>query len=457
MTGQPLGRSSRAGRPAPPVRILHLGLGNFFRAHQAWYTDRCPDSDGWGYAAFAGRSSWLADALRAQDGLYTLVTRGATEDHFEVVGSLARPHRADEHEAWLSYWRSAAMVVVTSTITEAGYLHGPTGGIDTSSPAVRSDIEALRSGNPTAVRTGPARMIAGLAARRAAEAGPVTVVPCDNLAANGAVMDEVLTGMAALVDPALASWMQDSVSYVTTVVDRITPGVSAEEAERLAGITGFADRCPVLTEPFSEWVMSGTFLGGRPSWESSGAIFTDDAEPYERRKLWLLNGAHSLMAYAGSMRGHTTVPEAIADPTCRAWIDDWWLEASRHIPLSDQQIAGYQAELLRRFANVRMADRLARIAQDGSHKIPVRVLPVLSEERASGRMPRGALRILAGWICHLRGAGAPVDDAGAEQVVPLAQGPIGEAARRILDWLDPSYGSDGDLVAALVAETLSLG
>lgn len=438
------------------MRLLHLGLGNFFRSHQAWYTDRCPDAREWGYAAFAGRSSALAETLEAQDGLYTLVTRAAAGDRYEIVGSLARAHGAEDHQAWLSYWRSETLAVVTSTITEAGYLRAASGGIDPVSPAVRADVAALRSGRPGRVITGPGRLVAGLAARRRADAGAVTLVCCDNLPSNGTVMSAVVTGMAALIDPALASWVESSVSFATTVVDRITPGVSADEAQRVAAATGWDDRCPVVAEPFAEWVISGDFVAGRPDWEGAGVRFTENPEPYERRKLWLLNGAHSLMAYAGSIRGHATVPEAVADPTCRGWIEEWWSEAGRHVGMAEPDLAAYQAELLTRFSNSRMADRLSRIAEDGSQKIPVRVMPVLREERASGRVPPGAVRILAAWICHLRGSGAPVRDARAAEMVAMVQGPLPEAARRVVEWLDPLAGSDGEVVNAVAAEARSL-
>ena len=164
-------------------------------------------------------------------------------------------------------------------------------------------------------------------------------------------------------------------------------------------------------------MLSGDFPGGRPRWEPPGATFADNIEPYEQRKLWLLNGAHSLMAYAGSARGHETVAEAVVDDTCRAWMQQWWAEASRHLDLPAEVVDAYRDALLDRFANPRMRHRLAQIAADGSQKLPVRVLPVLRAERAAGRLPGGAARVLAAWICHLRGLGVPVDDVRADQMV----------------------------------------
>ena len=176
----------------------------------------------------------------------------------------------------------------------------------------------------------------------------------------------------------------------------------------------------MVTEPFSEWVLSGRFAGGRPRWEDAGATFTDDIAPFEERKLWLLNGGHSLLAYAGSARGHETVADAVADETCRAALEAWWAEASRHLTLPTED---YREALLERFANPRMRHLLAQIAADGSQKLPIRILPVLRAERSAGRMPDGAVRVLAAWIGHLRGAGAPVSDPRAEELVRARRGP----------------------------------
>ncbi len=288
--------------------MVHLGLGNFFRAHPCWYTDHASDAADWGIAAFTGRGSQqLVDALNAQDGLYTLVSRGSDADEAEVVGCLFAAHPAADHEAWLRCFASPDLAVVTVTVTEAGYLRGPEGGLDTCHPAVATDIEALRASPAAMVRSAPARLVAGLAARRRAGAGPLAVVPCDNVPENGAMAARVLTDLAEQVDPSLAAWQHESVSIVTTVVDRITPRPVPDDSRAALAATGFQDRCPVVTEPFREWVLSGAFPAGRPRWEQAGALFTADTGPFERRKLWLLNGAHSLLAYAGSILGHATV------------------------------------------------------------------------------------------------------------------------------------------------------
>jgi fructuronate reductase len=446
-----------AGRPAPPVRLAHLGLGNFFRAHQAWYTQHAPDAEQWGIAGFEGRGSRLAQALAAQDGLYTLVTRAAEGDRFEVMGAVSRAHPAEDHEAWLGYLASRQVGAVTVTVTEAGYVRGADGGLDRARDDVQADVVALRSDPTALVGTAPARLVAGLAARRRADAGPLALVPCDNLPGNGAVAARVVADLAEMVDPDLADWIRESVSTVTTMVDRITPRTAAEDVVAVLEGTRLRDDAPVVTEPFREWVLSGSFPAGRPRWEDAGASFTDDVLPFEHRKLWLLNGGHSLLAYAGSARGHLTVADAVADETVRSSLVEWWTEASRHLDQSEDELAAYRSALLDRFANPRIRYLLAQIASDGSQKLPVRILPTLRHERAANRTPAGATLVLGAWVAHLRGAGTPVVDVRADEVVPLAAGPLPDAVRRILTYLDPSVGADADVVSAVLeaAEQLS--
>lgn len=456
LTDTALSRAAGQARAAAPVRLLHLGLGNFFRAHQAWYTDRAPDGAEWGYGAFTGRSAELAERLNAQDGLYTVVTRAADHDSFAVVSSVSRAHAAADHDAWLGYFAAPDLAAVTVTVTEAGYVRGPDGGLDADRPEVQADIETLRRDVNAIVRTAPARLVAGVAARRRADGGPLALVPCDNVSGNGAIAERVVRDLAERVDPSLAEWLTDSVSVVTTTVDRITPRTVPHDLRSVVEATGLDDASPVVTEPFHEWVLSGAFPAGRPRWDDGGATFTDDVTPFEHRKLWLLNGAHSLLAYAGSIRGHDTVAEAVADDTCRSWVQEWWAEASPHLDQPPDDVAAYRQALLERFGNTRIRHLLTQIAADGSQKLPIRILPVLLAERATGRIPTGAARVLAAWICHLRGIGAPVVDARAEIVVPLAAGPLVDAAQRVLDALDPVLGDDAEMVATVVSQTKDL-
>jgi fructuronate reductase len=447
--------------PAPPIRHVHLGLGNFFRAHQAWYSNYAGDGADWGIAAFTGRGSErskaVVAALNAQDGLYTLVTRASDGDRFEVVNSVARVHTAHEHTSWLDYFADPLVQVVTTTVTEAGYVRGDDGGLDADQPEIQAELAALRGDLTAPVLTAPARLVAGFAARRQAGAGPLTMVPCDNLPGNGAAVASVIGDFAALVDPTLADWIVGNVAFVTTMVDRITPVPTPEDIANAEAETGTRDRAAVVTEPFTEWVISGDFAAGRPRWEDAGATFTADVAPFEQRKLWLLNGAHSMLAYAGSIRGHVTVADAMRDETCVAWLEEWWEAASKHLTLPAADNAAYRVALTERFANPRMFHRLDQIAWDGSQKLPIRVLPTLRMERAAGRLPSGVTRPVAAWVCHLRGRGAKVTDAQAAEFRRLASGPLPEAVRRVLKALAPDLAADDAVVAAVLAQARELG
>ena len=443
-------------RAAAPVRVVHVGVGNFFRAHQAWYTDRAPDAANWGIAAFTGRSPVVADALAPQDGVYTLVTRSADGDRFDVVASVSAVHRSDDHGAWLGYWRSPEVVVVTLTVTEAGYLRRPDGRLDTDRDDVRADVAALRTDPTAPLVTTPGRLVAGLLARRAAGVGGLTIVPCDNLPDNGPALATVLRDLAGAVDPTLTAWMDQHVELATTMVDRITPATTdAHRALVLAG-TGVVDAAPVPTEPFSEWVIQGRFAHGRPGWDAAGARVVDDVRPFEERKLWLLNGAHSLLAYAGTLRGHTTVADAIADPDLHAWVGQWWDEAAARLTLPADEMAAYRAALLDRFANPAIRHELAQIATDGSQKLPVRILPTLRAALTDGRVPPGATRVLAAWTVHLRRTGAGVRDVRAADVAALVTGTLQDSVTRVIGYLAPDLAHHTDLRDAVLAHAREL-
>ncbi|MHB1489610.1 MAG: mannitol dehydrogenase family protein [Cellulomonas sp.] len=430
-----LSRDAGHGRPAAPVRILHLGLGNFFRAHQAWYTENAPDAADWGIAAFTGRSPALADALAPQGGLYSLITRAADADSVDVISSVSSVHPAEDHDSWLGFWRSPSSAIVTLTVTEAGYLRRPDGRLDAARADVRADVAALRADPTGRAVTTPGRIVAGYLARRAAGAGAIAIVPCDNVPENGPALEAVLADLIDAVDPTLSSWVSENVAVCTTMVDRITPATTDEHRAVVLAATGLVDASPVPTEPFSEWVIQGEFPAGRPRWEDAGARIVDDVVPFEQRKLWLLNGAHSLLAYAGTIRGHDTVADAIADPVLRGWVEEWWTEASRHLSLTESDIAEYRGALVTRFENPNIRHALAQIAADGSQKIRARIVPTLRAELAAGRVASGASRAIAAWVVHLRGQGAPVKDAQGSRVVELAAGTLEESVSRVLTFL----------------------
>ena len=429
-------RLTRAdGRPKAPVRIVHLGLGNFFRAHTCWYTEHAPNSAQWGIAAFSGRTATHVDDLRSQGEVYALLVQGP-RCSAEIVSSLSAVHTAHELDAWRRYFSQPEVCLVTSSITEGGYLRDAAGNLDLSLESVRADAASLSQDRLGLVTTAPGKFVAGLLARRAAGAGPITFLPCDNVVSSGAMARTVVTQMAEAVDPSLGEWIADNVSFVSAMVDRITPGQTPADLVRLTELTGYNDPALVVTEPFSEWVLEGQFGVERPAWELSGAQLVDDIVPFEHRKLWLLNGAHSLMAYVGPLRGHQSVQQAIADPQMADWVSQWWDQAVPYLPLPESDLLAYRQALLERFGNPAMKDVLSRIAADGSQKIPIRFLTVVRDELAAGRLPEAGLRVVAGWIWHLRGASSPVNDARQGEVLALGEGTLDQSIDKVLAFLD---------------------
>lgn len=438
----PLVRST----PALPVRHVHLGLGAFHRAHQAWYTHVAGDA---GIAAFTGRRPDAAVPLAAQGGLYHLLVRSASGDQAELVTSLSGAYDGADLGAWTEAVASPEVGVLTLTVTEAAYRRLPSGSLDLSDPSIAADVASIPGG---VARTVPGRLVLALASRRASDAGPLAVVPCDNLLDNGPTVASVVVSLAGAVSASLAEWISSNVSFVSTTIDRITPATTATDVAEVASLTGFADAAPVVTEPFTEWVLAGAFPSGRPAWETGGARFVDDVTPFEQRKLWLLNGSHSLLAYAAPLRGHATVADAVTDPVCRDWVEAWFELASVFLPFSSPDLAPYRASLLERYENPRIRHNLSQIAMDGSLKLPIRILPVVTRARAAGVVPLAGAVALAGWVAHLR-RGVDVRDPRASELTQLAQADDEAAVRSLLGVLDATLAEDKELVD-LIADTL---
>lgn len=452
LTRNALAASGIAADPAPE-RIVHLGLGAFHRAHQAWYTDAVDAERAWGIAAFTGRSPDAALPLAAQDGLYSLVVRGAAGDSVSVIRSLVRAADGSEPDQVLPAIAAPATAIVTLTVTEAGYRFGGDGAIDLTDPVIAADLELARevAGGARAPRSVPVsalgRILVGLELRRRAGAPGLAIVPCDNMPSNGELVRQALLDMADAVSDDLTRYIADGVGFVSTSVDRITPATRDADIATVAELSGWRDLAPVVTEPFSDWVLSGAFPAGRPAWELAGARIVDDIRPFERRKLWLLNGAHSLLAYAGPARGHETVHEAIADAECRASVERFWDEAEAHLP-ADLDVPAYRAALLERFENPRIEHRLAQIGRDGSMKLRVRAVPVLRAELAAGRSGEGAAGAIAAWMDAATRGVLPPDPAETEVAAAAAER---ESSRALLALLDPELADDAAALSVVEA------
>lgn len=426
--------------------LVHLGLGNFHRAHQCWWTGAVADpgdSQRWSVTAFTGRRPDAADVLRAQGFRYTLVERDRDGDRYTLVTAMAAAHDGADLAAFRAAMADPATGVVTLTVTEAGHHLRADGTLDLDSPAVAADRAALAGPDGTArPATAPGRLLLGLRARRRADAGPLAVVPCDNLAGNGQALRGALLALAGSLPGQdgirLAEWIDASVSFVDTCVDRITPRTTAADLAAVRAATGFADRAPVVTEPFHDWVLAGAFPAGRPAWEREGARFVAAVAPWERRKLWLLNGAHSLLAYTGIAAGHTTVAQAVADPDLAELTRRWWDEVEPLLGGAAGDVTGYRRDLLARFANPAIEHRLAQIAEDGLHKLRLRVVEPALLRRRAGLAADAAARIVAAWI--------DVTSSGpAAHAAPrAARDTAGHVAA-----LAPALADDRDFVAAV--------
>lgn len=419
--------------PTTP-RMIHLGVGNFARAHALWYTQR---AGGWPVAVFTGRSARLADALRAQGCRYSLITKGGPSDEIETIGVIAEAHPAADLDALRRLMASPEVEVVTMTITEAGY-HERDGRLDPDDADVQYDAEHLAdalAGKDADLRTVPARLVVGLAARRANGAGALSLVSCDNLPHNGRVLARVVDDFARQVDSELAGWISENCAFVSTMVDRITPATTDADRAEVRERTGFDDREPVPTEVFSEWVIEDSFAAGRPAWHEVGAVMTDNVEAHENRKLLLLNGAHSVVAYLGLLAGHEMVSDAWGDPAIRAEVAEWWRAARPLVDFDDETLDDYEQALDKRWQNAAIKHRTAQIGADGSLKLGVRVPPVIAHDPAN-EVP---YKLLAAWVTWVRRelkAGRSLSDR-REEALAEASDDLG----RVLAVVDPSLAA----------------
>ena len=408
-----------AGVPTPPERIVHLGLGAFHRAHQAWYTAHAADADEWGIAAFTGRSRDLVDRLGPQDGLYTLVERAADGDRFELIPSIVRVEAGDDVPG-----SSRPSPTLRSRSSRSRSPRPATGSPPTVLRTSRmrpwhpmSNYFGTRSrATPLATRqtpSGPRPRSAGYCwpstpgvapTRARSRSCPATTCPT-----TAGSWDARWPTSPAGHRPTSPRGWRASVSVVSTSIDRITPAIDAEaESHAVLGATGWLDAAPVVTEPFSDWVLEGDFPAGRPDWESAGARFVDEIAPWENRKLWMLNGAHTVLATFGQTRGHTVVSAAIEDPVCSDLVEALWDDDARQLPGFD--LADYRAALLERFRNPRIEHRLAQIAQDSTTKMRLRIVPVALGQLASGHEAPGCAAAIAAWMLGVRAGWASVPD-----------------------------------------------
>ncbi|WP_138732586.1 mannitol dehydrogenase family protein [Modestobacter excelsi] len=422
--------------------VVHLGVGGFHRSHQAVYLDRvlAQGHADWGITGVGVLpvDRALTDALRAQDGLYTLVVKHPTGTvERTVIGSLLE-HRllSDDREAVLATMAAPTTRLVTLTITEGGYSTDKATGRFELDDALRADLA-----NPE-VGTAFGLLTAALRRRRDAGTPPFTVVSCDNIESNGHLARQTLVAFARLQDEhtgdRLGDWVAEHVAFPNSMVDRITPATTDDDRAQLTAGTGVVDRWPVVAEPYLQWVLEDEFCDGRPPLEEVGVQLVPDVRPYELMKLRLLNASHQVMSYLGYLAGHRRVDEVMVDPLFIELVDRYMRDEATPTlpPVPDTDLAAYRRTLLERFANPAVSDTLARNCAEGSERIATFVLPVIRDQLRDGGPFDLAVLAVAAWARYAAGVdedGEPIAvvDARLDRLTPLLGG-RGEAAAAVL-------------------------
>lgn len=398
MKNQQFERQAAGGRKALPVSydrtlvrpgIVHIGVGNFHRAHQAFYTNALLADESQHEWGICGVSLLAGDepvyrALQSQDGEYTLTVCGCDgRNDTYVIGSLVELIWAEGNpEAAIVRIASPNIGIVTMTITEGGYnLDRSTGEFDFNHPGIRHDLE-----DPERPVTVFGVLAAGLRRRRDMCDKPLTILSCDNLQHNGDTAKKAFMAFIERQDPSLASWVEHNVSFPNSMVDRITPRVTEDDKKRLNLASGIEDAAPVYCEDFIQWVVEDDFRAGRPAWEKVGVTFTDDVSAYEKMKLSLLNASHSMLAYPAFLAGYRQVVEAMNDERFVRYLREFMDEdMSPLVPAPEGvDLDFYKKTLLERFANRAVGDQLARLCLDGASKLPVYIVPRLAEMIENG-------------------------------------------------------------------------
>ncbi|MCS5715754.1 mannitol dehydrogenase family protein [Herbiconiux sp. CPCC 205716] len=405
--------------------IMHIGVGNFHRAHQAAVIDEllekglARDFAICGVGVLPG-DRHMRDILRDQDGLYLLELRhpdGRREQR--IIGSIVDYlYLPDDPEAVVEKMAGVSTRIVSLTITEGGYKTDfTTNTFDAADAEVRRDLE-----HPEHPGTVFGLIVEALARRRAAGRVPFTVLSCDNLPMNGEVTRNALVSFAALRDQELARWIDEEVAFPNSMVDRITPATTDRDREYVRDRLGVEDAWPVAAEPFFQWVVEDSFTAGRPPFEQTDVQIVDDVAPYELMKLRLLNGSHQALAYFGALAGHEFVEEAMADEDLVRFLERYMSEVLPTVPaVPGIDLREYRRVLLERFSNPAIRDTLARLCADSSNRIPKFVVPSILENRAAGRPVEFGAAVLASWARYAIGvdeSGGPihvVDVNGAER------------------------------------------
>ncbi len=439
----------RYDRASLSAGIVHFGIGNFHRAHQAVYLDDMfntgRDLD-WAIlgAGVLDADERMRQTLAAQDFLTTVVEQDAQASAARVTAPMAGFLRPGDTAAMLAALADPAIRIVSLTITEGGYyLDAATGAFNPAHPAIVADAAA-----PGRPKTVFGLIVAGLAARRAAGILPFTVMSCDNIPHNGEVTRRAVAGLARLVDPALAAWIEETVAFPNGMVDRITPATGERERRIAAEEYGIEDSWPVFCESFRQWVLEDNFPAGRPALEAVGVQFVPDVTPYEHMKIRILNGGHAVIGYPGALMDIHFVHEAMEEPLIRGFLEK--VERTEIIPVvppvPDTDLGAYYRQIEQRFANPKIGDTTRRLCLDGSNRQPKFIIPSIADRLARGLDVTGLALESALWCRYCAGStdsGAAIaaNDESWERLNATALAARGDPAA----WLamDDIYGSVG--------------
>ncbi|MBU0584343.1 MAG: mannitol dehydrogenase family protein [Alphaproteobacteria bacterium] len=381
--GRP-GYSRDALRPG----IVHFGVGNFHRSHQAVYLDdlfNTGEGHDWalvGAGVFDGEKVGRA-SLEAQDWLTTVVEQDAGHRQARVTGVMIDFLTPGDTQAIIDQLADPRIRIVSMTITEGGYFIDPASGkFNPTHPDIVADAH-----NMSAPRTVFGLILAGLMRRRDEEGVPFTVMSCDNIPHNGHVAADAVIGLARLVDEDLATWVSEHVAFPNGMVDRITPATSERERQILEREFGVRDNWPVFCEPFKQWVLEDRFTDGRPALEKVGVQFVTDVAPFELMKIRILNGGHAVIAYPAGLMDIHFVHEAMEEPLVRGFLQK--IEEDEIIPtvppVPGVVLADYAAEVVGRFSNPTIGDTVRRLCLDGSNRQPKFIIPTIADRLKAGK------------------------------------------------------------------------
>ncbi len=380
--------------------IVHIGLGNFHRAHQAWYLNRLfelgLDQD-WAVIGAGVRPNDAAQRakLLAQDCLSTLIGLDPSGTSAEVVGAMIDYVPVEEgNAALIRRMTDPAIRIVALTVTEGGYYVDPaTKGFDAAHPDIRHD-----AAHPDRPRTAFGAMVAALKRRRDRGIGPFTGQSCDNLQGNGAVLRQTVVSLARASDPDLAEWIDASCTFPNSMVDCITPATGPTELA-LARELGIDDAVPVTHERFRQWVIEDDFCAGRPNWDRVGATFSDRVHDYEAMKIRILNAGHQIVANPGEILSVETISDCMAQPSIHAFFRKVQQEEIvPHVkPVPDLAPKDYVELVGRRFSNPAIVDTTRRVAFDGSARHTGFILPILRDGLRNGAPVEGLALVEALW------------------------------------------------------------